>query len=83
MDGETKQPRATIAQTTARLIAGLRRDLLRLAVSGCPGDPAMIGIILHPDGNLWVDRRGGIHVAGRRSRSPQSSHASRAARKSP
>ena len=73
MDGETGKSRPTIAKLARRLIAWLRRELGQLATCSYPADPAVIGITLNRDGDLWRDRLGRNTVAGRSS---QASHGS-------
>jgi hypothetical protein len=70
MDGGTRKPQAIIAQIIGRPVARLGHELGQLMICSCPGDPAMIEILLKPGGDLWQDGRGRIHVAGAPSQPP-------------
>jgi hypothetical protein len=71
MKGSARKPLADITLIIGRLIGRLRRALVQLVSCSYPGDPAMIEIMLKPDGDLWQDRHGKNHVAGRPCQSLQ------------
>jgi hypothetical protein len=73
MDGGAWKLRVNIVEAAGRFVARLRHKLGRLVICSYPGDPAMIEILLNPDGTVWQDRLGTIHLAGRPSRSPHGS----------
>ena len=59
MDGGIgRTPVAAPDETTRRLIEKLRREL-GPRICGYLNDPAIIEIMLNPDGSLWIDRLGG------------------------